>query len=114
MNVQRLLRVEWDVIAGIRAVIIAMLLSFIGLASETVVRGIILLLCSLLLIRHLRSESRLGQLFDIVDLLRRHITSVQEAFRGARHPAHRPEKTLARDGGVLRVTLRGGALVQLL
>lgn len=82
MNVQRLLRVEWDVIAGILAAIVAMLLSFMGIASETIVRGIILLLCALLLIRDLRSESRLHRLFEIVDLLRRHLASVQDAVKG--------------------------------
>ena len=46
MSFSYLLRIDWDVVAGIAAAITAMLLSFMGLVSETVSRGIILLLCT--------------------------------------------------------------------
>jgi hypothetical protein len=48
---RRLLRIDWDVIAGIIAALVAMFLSFLGLVSETVGLGIVLLLCALLLTR---------------------------------------------------------------
>ena len=48
MPLRRLLRIDWDVVAGIIAAVVAMLLSYMGLVSETVGRGIILLLCALL------------------------------------------------------------------
>ena len=60
MPLRHLLRIDWDVIAGIIAALVAMLLSFMGLVSETDGRGIILLLCALLLIRDLRGEAGLG------------------------------------------------------
>jgi hypothetical protein len=68
-----LLRIDWDVIAGIIAALVAMLLSFMGLVSETVGRGIILLLCALLLTRDLRGEAREQRMFDKLDLIKRHV-----------------------------------------
>ena len=47
MSLRYLLRIDWDVVAGIIAALVAMLLSFMGLVSETVGRGIILLLSAL-------------------------------------------------------------------
>ena len=76
MNLQRLLRIDWDVIAGIIAAILAMLLSFMGVVSENVVRGIVLLLVALLLIRDLRAEARIQRLFDHLDLVRRHLSGM--------------------------------------
>ena len=79
MPLRRLLRIEWDVIAGIIAALVAMLLSFMGIVSETVGRGIILLLCALLLIRDLRGESREIRMFDKLDVIKRHVASATAA-----------------------------------
>lgn len=76
MPLRHLLRIDWDVIAGIIAAITAMLLSFMGLVSETVGRGIILLLCALLLIRDLRGEAREHRMFDKLDIIKRHIANL--------------------------------------
>ena len=76
MSFHRLLRIDWDVIAGIAAAITAMLLSFMGLVSESVARGIILLLCALLLIRDLRREAREHRMFEKLDVLKRHVTGL--------------------------------------
>lgn len=73
MPLRYLLRIDWDVVAGIIAALIAMLLSFMGLVSETVGRGIILLLCALLLIRDLRGEAREIRMFDKLDVIKRHV-----------------------------------------
>lgn len=76
MPLRRLLRIDWDVIAGIMAALVAMMLSFMGLVSETVGRGIILLLCALLLIRDLRGEAREHRMFDKLDAIKRHVSAV--------------------------------------
>ena len=76
MSLRYLLRIDWDVVAGIMAAVVAMLLSFMGLVSETVGRGIILLLCALLLIRDLRGEAREHRMFDKLDIIKRHVTNL--------------------------------------
>lgn len=79
MPLRRLLRIDWDVVAGIMAAVVAMLLSFMGLVSETVGRGIILLLCALLLIRDLRGEAREIRMFDKLDVIKRHVAGLTAA-----------------------------------
>lgn len=79
MPLRHLLRIDWDVVAGIIAALVAMLLSFMGLVSETVGRGIILLLCALLLIRDLRGESREHRMFDKLDLINRRVFQLTAA-----------------------------------
>jgi hypothetical protein len=76
---RRLLRIDWDVIAGISAALVAMLLSFMGLASQTVGVGIILLLCALLLTRDLRAEAREQKMVDTLDVIRRHVAGLAAA-----------------------------------
>jgi hypothetical protein len=78
---RRLLRIEWDVIAGIIAALLAMLLSFMGLVSERVGLGIVLLLCALLLTRDLRAEAREIRMFDKLDLIKRHVVDVSVALK---------------------------------
>lgn len=72
MQFQRLLSIDWDVIAGVIAALLAIILSFLGMASEIVIRGIILLLLAILLIRDLRAEARVRHLESAVDLIRQH------------------------------------------
>ena len=76
MSLRYLLRIDWDVVAGIIAALVAMLLSFMGLVSDTVGRGIILLLCALLLIRDLRGEAREIRMFDKLDVIKRHVAGL--------------------------------------
>lgn len=76
MSFRRLLRIDWDVIAGIIAAITAMILSFMGIISEYVVRGIILLLCAILLTRDLRGEAREHRMFDKLDVIKRHVATL--------------------------------------
>ncbi len=85
MPLRYLLRIDWDVVAGIIAALIAMLLSFMGLVSETVGRGIILLLCALLLIRDLRGEARELRVFDKLDVIKRHVTTLTAAKQADMH-----------------------------
>lgn len=79
MPLRYLLRIDWDVVAGIIAAVVAMLLSFMGLVSETVGRGIILLLCALLLVRDLRGEAREHRMFDKLDVIKRHAAALTAA-----------------------------------
>lgn len=79
MSFRRLLRIDWDVIAGITAALVAMLLTFMGLVSETVGLGIILLLCALLLTRDLRGEAREHRMFDKLDIIKRHVSDLSAA-----------------------------------
>lgn len=79
MPFRRLLRIDWDVVAGIIAAIVAMLLSFMGLVSEAVGVGIILLLCALLLTRDLRGEAREHRMFDKLDVIKRHVAGLAAA-----------------------------------
>ena len=78
---RRLLRIDWDVVAGIIAALVAMLLSFMGLVSETVGLGIILLLCALLLTRDLRGEAREIRMFDKLDLVKRQLVGLTDAVK---------------------------------
>lgn len=79
MPFRRLLRIDWDVIAGIIAALVAMMLSFMGLVSQTVGVGIILLLCALLLTRDLRGEAREHRMFDKLDVIKRHVAGMAAA-----------------------------------
>jgi hypothetical protein len=79
MPFRHLLRVDWDVVAGISAALVAMLLSFMGLVSQTVGVGIILLLCALLLTRDLRGEARENRMFDKLDVIKRHVAGLAAA-----------------------------------
>ena len=81
MSFRYLLRIDWDVIAGIVAAITAMLLSFMGIVTQGVALGIILLLCALLLVRDLRREAREHRVFDKLDMLKRHLTNLASTVR---------------------------------
>jgi hypothetical protein len=85
VSLRYLLRIDWDVVAGIIAAVTAMLLSFMGLVSETVGRGIILLLCALLLIRDLRGEAREHRMFDKLDIIKRHVANLTAVKQGDVH-----------------------------
>ena len=85
MSFRHLLRIDWDVIAGIIAAIAAMLLSFMGLVSHTVGLGISLLLCALLLTRDLRGEYREQRMFDKLDLIKRNVSSLTAAKQSDIH-----------------------------
>ena len=79
-------------IAGIIAALVAMLLSFMGLVSEPVGLGIILLLCALLLTRDLRGEAREIRMFDKLDLIKRHVVDVSVALKPAEIQLIGPKK----------------------
>lgn len=106
MHVLRLLRIDWDVVAGALAAVLAMLFHLLGIASEEVVRGVMLLLLALLLVRDLRQESRTHRLTDAVQTLIRRVTDVEAAV-GRRDVAVIGPKQLRREFDRFVAEIRG-------
>lgn len=79
MHFFRLLRIEWDVVAGAIAAVVAMLFHVLGIASDELIRGVLLLLLALLLLRDLRQEGRTHRLTDAVQSLSRKVTCLEDA-----------------------------------
>ena len=75
-----LLQYDWDVIAGILAAVIALLLHFFHVAEGGVVLAIILALLALLLLRDLRAEGRSHRLADEVERINGRLLEVQHAL----------------------------------
>ena len=105
MSLRYLLRIDWDVVAGIIAALVAMLLSFMGLVSETVGRGIILLLSALLLIRDLRGEAREHRMFDKLDMIIRQVNHLKAASHADIHLIG--PKTMRKDLLAFATTIYG-------
>ncbi len=63
---KRLLRFDWDVVAGITAAVVALVLHLLHIADVEVVFTIVLVLLALLLVRDLRSESRAEHLAEVL------------------------------------------------
>jgi hypothetical protein len=61
---KRLLRLDWDVFAGIIAAVVALVLHLLHVAEAEVVLTIVLVLMAILLLRDLRSESRAEHLAE--------------------------------------------------
>ena len=62
-----LLQYDWDVIAGVLAAVIALVLHFLHIAESEVVFAIMLALIALLLLRDLRSEGRSNRLAEEIE-----------------------------------------------
>lgn len=75
-----LLQYDWDVIAGVLAAVIAVILHFLHLAEGEVVITIILALVALLLLRDLRAESRSHRLVEQVERVNERLLEVQQAL----------------------------------
>ena len=60
----KLLRIDWDIIAGIVAAVAAIVLHLLHVAESAVLLTIILVLLALLLLRSLRGEHRMDVLTD--------------------------------------------------
>jgi len=77
-GLRRLIAIEWDTLAGIIAAFVAMLLSLFGLVSELTVRGILLLLAALILLRELRNDTRAATHAEHLDCMRQDIRDIRE------------------------------------
>jgi hypothetical protein len=89
----RLLRIDWDIIAGIAAAIVAIVLHLLHIVQVDVLFTIVLVLLALLLLRDLRRESHDEQLGAAVEQISSSLRDVQLSLQppeavliGPRHP----------------------------
>jgi len=75
--VKRLLRVDWDVIAGIAAALIAVVLHLLHVVHVDVLFTIVLVLLALLLFRDLRRESHDERLGETVEQIKRNVRGIE-------------------------------------
>lgn len=75
---KRILKLDWDVIAGVLAAVIALVLHFLHVAESGLVLAIVLALLALLLLRDLRAESRSHSLADEVERLHRQLLEIHQ------------------------------------
>jgi hypothetical protein len=76
---KQFLKLDWDVIAGVLAAVIALILHFLHVAESDIVTAIILALLALLLLRNLKAESLGHRLAEDVEGLRAQVSDVQHA-----------------------------------
>lgn len=74
---KRLLRIDWDVIAGITAAVMAIVLHLLHIVDVEVLFTIVLVLLALLLFRDLRRESHDEHLGEAVDQLKGDVRSIE-------------------------------------
>lgn len=84
---KRLLRLDWDVVAGITAAVLAIVLHLLHIVEVEVLLSVVLVLLALLLLRDLRRESHDDQLSETVSQLK-------SAIDGLRHSIDPPDTTL--------------------
>ena len=75
-----LLQYDWDVIAGVLAAVVALVLHFLHIAESEVVLSIILVLLALLLLRDLRAESRSHGLAEELERVSALLLEVQQSL----------------------------------
>jgi hypothetical protein len=75
---KRFLRFDWDVIAGILAAVVALVLHFLHVAESGLLIAIMLVLLALLLLRDLKAESRGHALTDDVSRLNSQLAHMQQ------------------------------------
>jgi hypothetical protein len=80
MPLTRLLRVDWHVVAGAIAALVAMVLHVLGVASEEATRGVMLLLLALLLLRDLKQEGVARELAGAVHAVGRDVAALGDAI----------------------------------
>lgn len=80
VRMKQFLKLDWDVIAGVLAAVIALVLHFLHVAESSVLLAIVLALLALLLLRDLRAESRSHRLADEVDGLRTRLSDIQHSI----------------------------------
>ncbi len=74
---KRLLRIDWDVIAGIAAALTAIVLHLLHIVDIEVLFTIVLVLLALLLFRDLRRESHDEHLSEAVEQIRGHVKDIE-------------------------------------
>lgn len=79
-RLRRLLRLDWDAIAGIIAAVGALVLELLHVVEPTVVLAVVLVVLALLLFRDLRRETREERLLEIVQHTASLLTKYQAAL----------------------------------
>lgn len=77
---KQMLRFDWDVIAGVLAAVIALVLHFLHVAESGVVLAIVLALLALLLLRDLRAEGRSHRLSEEILRISERLFEVQRSL----------------------------------
>ena len=86
---KKLLRLDWDLIAGILAAITALVLHMLHIVQQEVVLAVMLVLLTLLLVRDLRSEHKSEKLLEIgerVQTGQQYILGTQATGRASHWP----------------------------
>lgn len=78
---KRLLRFDWDVLAGIIAAVVALVLHLLHIAEMEVVLAIVLAILALLLVRDLRSEGRAERLAETIEQTKAAVDEVQLSLK---------------------------------
>jgi hypothetical protein len=76
---KQLLRVDWDVIAGISAAVLAIVLHLLHLVEADVVFTVVLVLLALLLFRDLRREGQDDRLSEIVQQMKGAVEEIRQS-----------------------------------
>jgi hypothetical protein len=77
---KQILKYDWDVIAGVLAAVIALILHFLHIATGEVILAVILALFALSLLRDLRAESRSLRLAEEVERINGRLLEVRQAL----------------------------------
>jgi hypothetical protein len=80
---QQLKRIEWDAVAGILAVVLALVLHFLHIIEESVLPTITLALLALLFLRDIRRDLETEQLAESVDHTERTVAEIRSALTPA-------------------------------
>jgi hypothetical protein len=78
---KRMLRFDWDVLAGIIAAVVALVLHLLHIAEVEIVLAIVLAILALLLVRDLRSEGRAERLAEAVEQTNAAVEDVQLSLK---------------------------------
>ncbi|CAN5348724.1 hypothetical protein BH11CYA1_BH11CYA1_45670 [soil metagenome] len=78
---KKILRLDWDLIAGVIAAMTALVLHMLHIVQQEVVLAVMLVLLTLLLVRDLRSENRSDKLLEIGEGLEKQVTSLSAAIK---------------------------------
>ncbi|HWO72600.1 MAG TPA: hypothetical protein VNN21_03495 [Dehalococcoidia bacterium] len=77
---KRIFRVDWDVIAGILAAVLALVLHLLHVVEVSVLLAIVLVLQSLLLIRDLRREDQIDRTVSLAERTEMAVKSIQSSL----------------------------------
>lgn len=83
MTMKQLLRFDWDVVAGITAAVVALVLHLLHIADVEVVLAIVLVLLALLLIRDLRREASSDHLAETLQRTEGAVQQIQSFLKPA-------------------------------